>query len=291
MSEDGGIEVRRQHRPNFAAVPLALARDGTLGDKAYRLWIVLLSYADFSDRSAFPKVSTLAADCGCAVATVWRAQSVLVKRGLLQVDSGKERGKANIYTLLEPVDNPAEVSRPRERGIAPTRDQVSRPRDSQGEQEPTNDTQLPNGAGAPLRLVDMPTDIEKLCTLLADQVEAHRGTRPKITAAWPTAMDLLVRRGPTEWAEPAEIRPGVVAHVIRGIFKHLAAPKADGFCWADQIRSPGNLRAKWEVLTVQLRNAEGPRPARPNSDGDARTLPELTQAAYEAEQRERSNTR
>jgi len=133
-----------------------------------------------------------------------------------------------------------------------------------------------------LVLLEGPTEIQRLCALLADRVHEHRGTRPKMTAAWERDMDLLVRRGPTDWAEPAEIKAGVVAKVIRGIFDRLATTSSSGFCWADQIRSPGSLRAKWDTLVVALRRAEEPAPAARRGnvarrDSETRTSSELYQ--------------
>lgn len=94
----------------------------------------------------------------------------------------------------------------------------------------------------------------RLCNLLATNIEEHRGKAPKITSAWKRDMDLLIRRGPVAWAAPEAIPPGIIAAAIKGIFTKLTVHSNSGFCWADQIRSPSNLRAKWDVLVVELRD-------------------------------------
>jgi biotin operon repressor len=96
------IRVRRKRQHLFAAVPHEIVRDGTLSDKAFRLWVVLQSYADWDDQSAYPSVRTLAQNCGCSRASVERAQRELSERGLLEIDSGKAAGETNVYTIVEP---------------------------------------------------------------------------------------------------------------------------------------------------------------------------------------------
>jgi hypothetical protein len=115
-------------------VPHDFARDGTLGDKAFRLWIVLQSHADYDDRDCRLYQSTLATEMDCARVTVWRAQNDLVQRNLLEIESGKTDGAANIYTLIDPPEGyftgETPLSRPRDTpyragetpGISPMKD-------------------------------------------------------------------------------------------------------------------------------------------------------------------------
>lgn len=113
----------------------------------------------------------------------------------------------------------------------------------------------------PLCLIELPQNDHKndtslttwdaLCELLADRVLAHRGGsgRPKITEKWRRDMRLLIERGPLRVDDVKSVEPERVRGAIEFVFEHLADPTgADGFCWADQIRSPGALRDHWQQL-------------------------------------------
>lgn len=104
------IEVRRKRNQCFVSIPCELARDGTLSDKGMRLWIVLQSYADWTDRDCFPSHATLANDMGCTDRTVRRAIEELEDRGLLEITSGKTAGKSNIYTVCDPDEGRTPMS-------------------------------------------------------------------------------------------------------------------------------------------------------------------------------------
>ena len=95
---------------------------------------------------------------------------------------------------------------------------------------------------------------ETLCLQLAAAVTAHRGSRPKVSTRWLTDMGLLLRRGPTDTEDPPPT-PTEVATVIDGTFARLAEPSPKGFCWADQVRSPGALRSHWSQLVLALRRS------------------------------------
>mgnify|MGYP002129211950 FL=1 len=95
---------------------------------------------------------------------------------------------------------------------------------------------------------------ETLCLQLAAAVTAHRGSRPKVSTRWLADMGLLLRRGPTDTEDPPPT-PTEVATVIDGTFTRLAEPSPKGFCWADQVRSPGALRSHWSQLVLALRRS------------------------------------
>ncbi len=95
---------------------------------------------------------------------------------------------------------------------------------------------------------------ETLCLQLAAAVTAHRGSRPKVSTRWLADMGLLLRRGPTDTEDPPPT-PTEVATVIDGTFTRLAEPSPKGFCWADQVRSPGALRGHWSQLVLALRRS------------------------------------
>lgn len=124
---DEPIKVRRKSAQPFAMVPHTLARDPDLSDKAFRLWIVLQSHADFDERDCSLFQSTLAREMNTSRTSVWRAQSELIDRGLLELESGRNAGAANVYIV---VDNPGGVFHPRDTpsrahatpGVSPTRD-------------------------------------------------------------------------------------------------------------------------------------------------------------------------
>jgi len=105
----------------------------------------------------------------------------------------------------------------------------------------------------------------RLCRLLADAVETHRGTRPTIGARWTKDMGLLLRRGPKGVEGPP---PSVedVATMIDAVFSRLNQPDRKGFCWADQIRSASALRDHWDQLALAVKRTA---PTAPTDDAVA----------------------
>lgn len=113
------------------------------------------------------------------------------------------------------------------------------------------------GASTPAVFDDQP-ERSDLCRLLANAVEVHRETRPKVGTRWLADMGLLLRRGP-KGVEGPPPTPAAVAAMINGVFTILNEPDGKGFCWADQVRSPGALRDHWDQLSLALRRAPSPR--------------------------------
>lgn len=106
-------------------------------------------------------------------------------------------------------------------------------------------------------------DVVRLCEHLADRIAAHREandlgrSRPPITNEWHKQMRLLIERGPLNTDSPAPMTPAKIQTSIDAVFEWLATPKgSNGFCWADQLRSPGKLREEWFRLGSQVRNAQ-----------------------------------
>jgi len=62
-------------------------------------------------------------------------------------------------------------------------------------------------------------------------------------------MRLLVDRGDPSWAKAEEIGTAKVAALVDYLFLHCEQ-SSSGFCWADQVQSPGGLRTKWEKIRV-----------------------------------------
>ena len=171
---------------------------------------------------------------------VYRAFQKLVKAGII--------GRRDDGMFDLPLDAPVEKIPPRGTGDSPTGDSDSPTGDSTGSKPGSHLLSEKHSESSS----ESPT-AEALCLRLQAAVENHRGKRPKITGTWITDMDRLLRLGLPEWDEPAALSPEEVIWVIDGTFSRLATPGTSGFCWADQIRSPGSLRAKWDTLVLQLK--------------------------------------
>lgn len=141
-----------------------------------------------------------------------------------------------------------------------------------GQIEPTSSFRTPQGttnenprAASPAAPPVGPAEVEHLCEDLAQRVAAHRRTGvPAITQRWRVDMERLVRLGPLHGAD---LRPMTVARVHRALavtFEQLADPGGDGFCWADQIRSPYALRDHWHQIRLALERRNQVAPPRPS---------------------------
>ena len=94
------------------------------------------------------------------------------------------------------------------------------------------------------------SDALRLCEVLAADIGNHRaGPPPAVTQRWRTDMRLLLERGPTDQDKPEVIAPERVERAMSVLFTQLAI-RDNGFCWADQIRSPGALREHWHQIRV-----------------------------------------
>jgi len=100
-------------------------------------------------------------------------------------------------------------------------------------------------------------DVERVCSHLAARMERHHpeGKRPRVTQAWRADVDLLLRRGElgVANASPWPVEEAVAR--IDAVFDTLDV-RNNGFCWADQIQSPGKLREKWSTLATQISAAK-----------------------------------
>lgn len=131
-----------------------------------------------------------------------------------------------------------------------------------------------------------PEIIDELCALLADRIEHHReGDRPKITKTWRKDLDLLLRRGPTDVDPPAPISPEKLRVSIDALFGPLAARDSSGFCWADQVQSPGALRKHW------TRIGQAARAKRQTSGGSVEDLAERARKRAAADEAMRRASR
>lgn len=252
---DDGIQVHRK-RPPFAQIPHALLRDPTVSDKALRLWVVLDTYADRDERDCFPSVARLCEDLGCSRATINRAQGELVDRGLLFVESGKDAGRSNVYTLVDPIPGDPGVNHGRVRGSSPVKHPGSSPtRHKQDSVEQES-----------LTLLATPSQSEDCKTLAtSDPIKrtAHRLTiyafeqtpKPVTRGGFPAVMARI----------EAELRAGTTDKAIK------AAIDAGDVTWtADALRNA-------------ISRARPQQRRRGGGDGDERSLPELLAAASAAE--------
>jgi Helix-turn-helix domain len=257
VSGPAGIQVKRR-RQRFAMVPHAVVRNPDLSDKAVRLYGVLESYADYTDRDCWPSVETLATDCGrCHRATVQRAVRELVKARLLQVDSGKAAGQPNVYTLLDPPNCVQGVMHPRatpSRASAPPGEAPTR----EGGRAPARDKQDPVQRDPVNTTGEMATDdpvvrqAHRLTVLAFEQTP-----RPITRGGFPTVLARIeeqLRAGCSVQRIEAAVRAGDVTWTRDGLQTAI---------------SRANPRAR--------RNG--------NRDGDGRSLEQLVSDARKAEKR------
>ena len=119
---------------------------------------------------------------------------------------------------------------------------------------------------APAKAVDPDSDAYRLSCYLAKRIAAHIGRDVK-TPGWDKQMDLLLRRGPADWASPAEIPPSEVKEMIDTIFDETGEGPArannGGFAWANVILSAGKLRKQWVKLCNWRDQLPKARPQRP----------------------------
>lgn len=133
--------------------------------------------------------------------------------------------------------------------------------------EPSVEPSLePNDLGAEVHDIRRP-EVDSLCDLLAQRVGSHRdGPPPPITKAWRRDMRLLLDRGPKDQAIPTRLLPGKVESTIHFIFDRLSDPGPNGFCWADQVRSPGALRKHWHAMATSAARLKRPAAERQAAD-------------------------
>jgi hypothetical protein len=90
-----------------------------------------------------------------------------------------------------------------------------------------------------------PESVKRLCIQLQQAIASHQpsGGKPKVTVAWVRAMGTLLNSGAKGWEDHKITEPEVSA-MIEFVFSQLNKPD-NGFCWANQVRSPDALRRHW----------------------------------------------
>lgn len=242
----------------FAIVPEWVLYHETLSDRAVRLYGVLSRMADKHGVS-WPSRATLATRLQCSKESIDRAVKQLTGAGALDVerrfDPETKTWMATRYTVRRssPVTTGSRTGATTPRRVddegvaAPVTTEVE-----PGELEPE-----PLSPSTTQSAADTAPEDERLCALLADAIDAHgKVGRPKITAAWRRDMRLLRERGELGIEGARGHPPEVIERAIGFTFERLANPGADGFCWADQVRSPGALRRHWPKLAEAKRKLE-----------------------------------
>lgn len=241
----------------FAIVPEWVLYHEDLSDRAVRLYGVLSRMADKHGVS-WPSRAFLAERLRCSKESIDRAVKQLTGAEALAVerrfDAATKTWQATRYTVhrSSPVTTGSRTgattpSRADDEGVAASVTTEVEP----GELEPSElEESAPSADTAS-------ADLEQLCIALADAIEAHgKVGRPTITTAWRRDMRLLVERGELGIEGARGHPPEVVARAIGFTFERLADPGRDGFCWADQVRSPGALRRHWPKLAEAKRKLE-----------------------------------
>lgn len=253
--------------------------------------LVLLSLANHADDRGicWPSIDTVAKEARLSRRRVEEAIRGLVGTGIVKrtVNGAPVPGsnRPNLYRLLKAPDEVAgaKSSAP----DVPAPDEVSGP----DEVAPDETSSMPRTERPPLPRTDRPAkpsvepsvepsrthivaarhDVEALCVLLAARVGTHRDApQPPVTQRWLTDMRLLVDRGPLNQDRPTTLGAERVEKAIEFVFERLANANGNGFCWADQVRSPHSLRKHWhQLVTAGKQLANGRRPDQAWQDSEA----------------------
>lgn len=206
----------------------------------------------------------LGEDIGMTRDQVGRARRKLAAAGLIVSKSGSVDGRKVTLTTSPRADDQSAEAHNAESGSAQTKVQDRTDVCAGSHDALSTKTEETKSTDRAATGVAVSPEIEALCVHLADRIERHRdGVRPTITAKWRKDMRLLVERGPLHVDGAQGISPDKVRASIDSVFDELAVPDGrTGFCWADQIRSAGNLRDKWAQLREAYRRATGSRVGR-----------------------------
>lgn len=221
--------------------------------------LVLLAIADCANDAgshAWPSRASLARKCHIGDKTVRRAVLSLVALGELQVTENAGKNGANLYRVV--MNHPGSQDDPRGQSDP---GQV----DPQGSERPSGgvNESVQGGQSDPRTILEPSvtilknkpssevaarrSDVESICTHLADRIEANGSKRPAVTRRWRDAARLLLDLdGRTE----AQV--------------HTAIDwcQADEF-WRSNVLSMPKLRAKYDQLRLAAARGQpnGHRPS------------------------------
>lgn len=209
--------------------------------------------------------------CHCSLQTLRRQLAKMVEDGYLKMlNPGGGRGNFATYRFVRKPTQNDQVSTDANLPISDANLPIS-----DAQTYPSQDPVL-------LPKKELKKEKEKaaaasLCDFLQRGIAHHTGGEPpKIYVAWCTEMSRLLRLGPTSWEKERPIPEEEVRTVIRGVFTKLNVLSNSGFCWADQIRSPSNLRKHWDELILALKD----RPKQQGTSGDSNFLMGKVKESY-----------
>ena len=284
------VVERGRREKYFSAVPPEMVFSD-LAPRAIKVYCALLQYGNGSGERC-PSMKGLAKRMGMNPKTVSAALDDLEAAGWIDVERDRHDGdghrKTNRYFVhecLPGADSQGPESGDRDEGLGPKNpDGIFGP-DLDNQETPNPDHQ--ESSGEPND--DTRPEVEQLCQYLEQRAADHLGRKPKrITAQARKDMDRLLRLGELGLAEPEPVDAATVRKAIDVIFDELNVQQR-GFCWADQILSPGSLRERWSKLRKAARDQRaktsenGASPdeafaAAVQADATTRTRPEFVAA-------------
>jgi hypothetical protein len=221
--------------------------------------LVLLAIADNAHddgAQAWPSIATIVRKTALGERSVQRAITELVKLGELEVKQNGGPGLCNLYRICM---TPANLTPPRQSGtpanLAPPQDWHPTPADMapppppdwhpEPSVEPSENRQeerlVGDAAETPkppdAEVVTFRPDVERLCELLADGVEANTGERPAIGKRWHDACRLLLDRD------------GYTAEQVEALIRW----SQDDEFWRSNILSMPKLREKRLTLIAHAK--------------------------------------
>jgi hypothetical protein len=241
----------------------ALRDDRTLSTKAKIVWVMLLTRGE----NCRPAIPTIAADCGLSKSTTRRAIGELAEAGWLKVSAAvtpEGDSDTNSYLVVSPghrgvVSQPDHPSSDMARsggggvtagprgGVTAGGGGVTAGPEDKPSLETTSvkekSVRPPASAGGVTRL-----DVKRLCTKLADRIEANGSKRPAITKTWLDAARLLLDSDKRTEAQ---------------VSKAIDWCQNDEF-WRRNIMSMPTLRKQYDRMRLQAqaeqRSGAAPKP-------------------------------
>ena len=220
-----------------------------MGAYEFVTYCALIAHAEVDTGRAYPSVATIASYFGIGERRVRHAVAWLEEHGWVTVD--RIQGLSSRYRVLPPP-TPAPHAGVRQSTHAqdagpPRHHMQGTPACGADELEPENENQrtrttsMSDAFGA---------DVERLCVLLAELIEANGCKRPNVTEGWRKACDRMLRID--------KRTPEQVENAIRWC-------QADPF-WRANVLSMPKLREKYDQLRLAAKrpasngNGNGKRP-------------------------------
>ena len=202
------------------------------------VYVALATHADRDEEQSWRcSVKALAEESGVSERSVTAAKNVLSEIGLLTVvpnyTADGDRGWDSYWLRLSPRD--AHDSG----GGAP---------DAPGDEEDAgfSSDQVTDQVTESVAAFSVDHPARRLCTQLADHIEALGAKRPTITHTWLTDMDRAIR---IDQRTPEQ---------LEACIRWLATPNRDAQFWSSNILSPKKLRANFDKMALQARASKHP---------------------------------